>query len=184
MGIKKVFSYTLGNETGVSPDQVRKDLSEFKIRGNQRGGYSIDFLISSFEKIFDEAEIHNIIIVGMGNIGQALTQYNWLVQRNINIVASFDIDPTKLKTKLEIAVYPMSRLKEIIYRFSVKVAIISVPEISAQEVCNQLIEAGIEGIVNFAPVILKVPDGVVVNNINLYDEVETVFFSVKHDDPQ
>ena len=72
----------------------------------------------------------------------------------------------------------MDRLAEIIERFNVKVAIIAVTEISAQEVCNQLIDAGIRGIVNFAPVILKVPPDIVVNNINLYDEVESVFYWV------
>jgi redox-sensing transcriptional repressor len=179
MGIKRVFSYSLGPEAGVKPEQVRKDFSEFKIRGNQRAGYDIDKLIASMESIFQHTEMFNIIIVGMGNIGQALANYKWLNQKNINIVATFDIDPSKQRKKTETVIYPLSRLNEIILRFNVKVAIIAVPEISAQEACNHLVEAGIKGIVNFAPVILKVPSDIVVSNVNLYDEVESVFFWVE-----
>ena len=180
MGVKKVFSHTIGNETGVKPDQVRKDFSEFKIRGNHRAGYNVDILITTLERIFTQAEIHNIIIVGMGNIGSAFARYNWFMQRNINIVATFDIDPMKQRKKTEITVYAMDRLKEIVYRFEVKVAIIAVPEISAQEVCDQLVAIGIKGILNFAPVILKAPREVVTNNVNLFDEVESVFYQVEY----
>jgi redox-sensing transcriptional repressor len=179
MGMKRVFSYSLGPEAGVKPEQVRKDFSEFKIRGNQRAGYDIDSLIADMGNIFLQTEMSNIILVGMGNIGQALATYNWLNQKNFNIVATFDIDPSKQRKRTETVIYPMNRLQEIIQRFRVRVAIIAVPEISAQEVCSQLIEAGIKGIVNFAPVVLKVPPDIVVNNINLYDEVESVFFWVE-----
>ena len=181
MGIRRVYSYTLGTETGVSSEQVRKDFSAYKIRGNQRGGYEIDTLIADLENIVSHTEMLNTILVGMGNIGLALSSYNWLNQRNINIVATFDIDPQKQRKRSDITVYPMDRLAEIILRFRVRVAIIAVPEISAQEVCNQLVAAGIRGIVNFAPVILKTPEDVIVNNINLYDEVESVFYWVKNE---
>lgn len=179
MGMKRVFSYSLGPEAGVKSELVRKDFSDFGIRGNQRAGYQIDHLLSEIEIIFRQTQMSNIILVGMGNIGQALANYNWLNQRNINIVATFDIDPSKQRKRAETIIYPMSRLKEIIDRFKVKVAIIAVPEISAQEVGTQLVEAGIRGIVNFAPVILKVPAHVVVNNVNLYDEVESVFYWIE-----
>jgi redox-sensing transcriptional repressor len=178
MGIKRVFSYSLGPEAGVKPDQVRKDFSEFKIRGNQRAGYEIDELLSELERILLQTDNSDIILVGMGNIGQALAKYNWLNRKNINIVATFDIDPSKQRKRSDVVIYPMDRLEEIITRFRVKVAIIAVTEISAQEVCTQLVDAGIRGIVNFAPVILKVPPDIVVNNVNLYDEVESVFYWV------
>lgn len=181
MGVTRIYSYTLGNETGVSPEQVRKDFSEYKIRGNQRGGYEIDVLLNELEIILRHTGMMNTILVGMGNIGQALASYNWLNQRNINIVATFDIDPQKQRKRLETAIYPMNRLEEIISRFSVKVAIIAVPEISAQDVCNQLVASGIKGIVNFAPLILKIPQDVIVNNVNLYDEVESVFYWVENE---
>jgi redox-sensing transcriptional repressor len=114
----------------------------------------------------------------MGNLGLALSKYSKFVQRNMNIVATFDIDPFKQKIRSDVPVYSMSRLKEIIDRFRVKVAILAVPEISAQEVADQLIRVGIKGIVNFAPVLLKVPPEVVINNVNLSDELESVIYCV------
>jgi len=178
MGVERVYSYTLANETGVSSDQVRKDFSEFKITGNKRGGYNIEELLEKMEKIFHRNKDHNIVLIGMGNLGLALSKYSRFVQRNMNIVATFDIDPFKQKQKSVMPVYSMSRLKEIIDRFKVKVAILAVPEISAQEVADELVRHGIRGIVNFAPVLLKMPADVVVNNVNLCDELESVIYYV------
>jgi len=178
MGVEKVFSYSLANETGVTPDQVRKDFSEFQIRGNKRGGYDIDDLLERLESIFHRNKENNIVVVGMGNMGQALSKYSRFMQRNMNIVATFDIDPFKQKTRSDLPVYPMTRLKEIIDRFRVRIAILTVPEISAQEVTDQLVRYGIKGIVNFAPVLLKVPDDVIINNVNLCDELESVIYYV------
>ncbi len=178
MGVEKVFSYSLANETGVTPDQVRKDFSEFQIRGNKRGGYDIDDLLERLESIFHRNKENNIVVVGMGNMGQALSKYSRFMQRNMNIVATFDIDPFKQKTRSDLPVYAMTRLKEIIDRFKVRIAILTVPEISAQEVTDQLVRYGIKGIVNFAPVLLKVPDDVIINNVNLCDELESVIYYV------
>lgn len=178
MGVEKVFSYTLANETGVTSDQVRKDFSEFGIRGNKRGGYDINELLEVMENIFHKNKKQNLVLIGMGNMGSALSKYSRFMQRNMNIVATFDIDPFKQKIRSDITVYSMSRLKEIIDRFSVRVAILAVPEISAQEVADELIRHGIKGIVNFAPVLLKVPPDTVVNNVNLCDELESVIYYV------
>jgi len=178
MGVEKVFSYTLAHETGVTSDQVRKDFSEFNIKGNKRGGYDINNLLVMMETIFHRNKDHNIVLIGMGNLGLALSKYSKFVQRNMNIVATFDIDPYKQKIRSDLPVYSMSRLKEIIDRFGVKVAILAVPEISAQQVADELIRYGIKGIVNFAPVFLKVPEGVIINNVNLSDELESVIYYV------
>jgi len=178
MGVEKVFSYTLAHETGVTSDQVRKDFSEFNIKGNKRGGYNVTSLLEMMETIFHRNKDHNIVLVGMGNLGMALSKYSKFVQRNMNIVATFDIDPFKQKLRSEMPVYSMSRLQEIIDRFRVKVAILAVPEISAQQVADELIRYGIMGIVNFAPVVLKVPAGVIINNVNLSDELESVIYYV------
>ncbi len=178
MGVEKVFSYTLANETGVTPDQVRKDFSEFGIKGNKRGGYEISELLDIMENLFHRNKDHNIVLIGMGNLGLALSKYSKFVQRNMNVVATFDIDPFKQKVRSDTTVYSMSRLKEIIDRFRVRVAILAVPEISAQEVADELIRNGIKGIVNFAPVLLKVPPDVIINNVNLCDELESVIYYV------
>jgi redox-sensing transcriptional repressor len=178
MGVEKVFSYTLANETGVTSEQVRKDFSEFGIKGNKRGGYDVNDLLEKMEKIFHRNKDHNLVLIGMGNLGLALSKYSKFVQRNMNIVATFDIDPFKQKQRSDIPVYSMDRLKEIVDRFRVKVAILAVPEISAQEVADELIRHGIKGIVNFTPVLLKVPQDFIINNVNLCDELESVIYYV------
>ena len=178
LGVKKVYSYTLGKETGISAEQVRKDFSEYHIKGNQRGGYDVDELIGEMETIFYKNGRQNIIIVGRGNIGSSLANYERFIHRQINIVATFDIDPSKQRIRTEIPVYTMDRLKEVIDRFCVRTAIIAVPDIAAQGVCDRLVKYGIEGIINFAPVILKVSDDIIVNNVNLSDEIESVIYCV------
>lgn len=178
LGVKRVYSYTLGKETGILPEQVRKDFSEYGIKGKQRGGYDVKQLIEEMGKIFFQDQMQNIVIVGRGNIGASLANYSRFIQRQINIVATFDIDPAKHRLRTEIPVYDMHRLGEIIERFGVRSAIIAVPDLAAQSVCDQLLHAGIEGIINFAPIILKVPDYVVVNNVNLSDEIESVIYCV------
>ncbi|MCU0461621.1 MAG: redox-sensing transcriptional repressor Rex [Bacteroidales bacterium] len=178
MGVEKVFSYTLANETGVTSEQVRKDFSEFGIKGNKKGGYNTNELLEVMENIFHRNKEHNIILIGMGNLGIALSKHSQFIQRNMNIVATFDIDPFKQKVRSDIPVYSLSRLKEIIDRFKVKVAILAVPEISAQEVTDELVRLGIKGIVNFAPVLLKVPQDVIINNVNLCNELESVIYYV------
>src|SRR6056297_1312094 len=90
MGLKKVFSYTLGSEAGVSAELVRKDFSNFSIKGQRRGGYDIDNLLNSLEKIFGKDRVQNVIIVGMGNMGKALSSYKGFPENNMNIVAGFD----------------------------------------------------------------------------------------------
>jgi redox-sensing transcriptional repressor len=128
--------------------------------------------------LFHRNKDNNIVLIGMGNMGLALSKYSKFAQRNMNIVATFDIDPFKQKTRSGIPVYPMNRLKEIIDRFNVKVAILAVPEISAQEVADELVRYGVTGIVNFAPVLLKVSHDMFINNVNLCDELESVIYYV------
>lgn len=178
MGVKRVYSYNLAEGARVTPEQVRKDFSEYGIRGNRRGGYMTVLLLNEMETLFRRDRVTNVILVGMGNLGQALSKYSRFGQRGINIVATFDIDPYKQKTRDEMQVYTPGRLQEIIDRFHVTVAIIAVPDISAQEVCNELVGMGIRGIVNFSPVLLRVPEYVIVNNVNLSDEIESVIWSV------
>jgi redox-sensing transcriptional repressor len=183
LGVKRVYSYTLGKETGVTAAQVRKDFSEYNIKGNQRGGYYVDELIAEMEQIFYKKGSQNIIIVGRGNIGSSLANYHNFGKRRINIVATFDIDPSKQYIRSDIPVYTMERMKEVIDRFCVQTAIIAVPDIAAQLVCDRLVEYGVLGIINFAPVILKVPDHIIVNNINLSDEIESVIYCVSLQGP-
>jgi len=176
MGMEKVYSYTLGEETGVSAELVRKDFSNYGIKGRRRGGYEIEELLIALEKIFGKDKVQNVIIVGMGHMGKALSLYKGFAENQMNIVAGFDIDPAKVNKKFDIPIYPMGHLPDVIDAFNVSVAILTVPEMAAQQVCDSLVYNGITAILNLAPVLLKVPDNVLVNNVNLMVELERLMF--------
>ena len=179
MGFTKVYSYNLGKEAGVSPEQIRKDFSQFGIKGNKKGGYVLDELLERLNSIFQENERQKVIIVGMGNMGRALSHYECgFTERKQYIVAGFEVDPVKIKKTYNIPVYGMEDLPGFVQEHQIKLAILAVPSISAQEVCSQLVNAGIKGIMNFAPVILQVPEDITVNNINLCDELECIMYMV------
>jgi redox-sensing transcriptional repressor len=178
MGFKRVYSYNLGHEAGVSAEQIRKDFSHFKITGNKKGGYDIESVLYKLNNIFRKNELQKVIIVGMGNIGRALSHYECgFTERRQYIVAGFDMDPVKIKKTYNVPVYDMQRMDEYIRTNNIQVAIMAVPSISAQEVCTILVDAGIKGIMNFSPVLLQVPVDVIVNNINLCDELEIVIYT-------
>jgi len=176
LGFRKVFSYTLGEEAGITPEQVRKDFSLFGIKGSRRGGYDIDYLLSSINDIFKQDGERLVVLAGMGNIGQALINYQGFKENKITIVAGFDLDPSKYLRKFPIPVYHPDKIHEIVTKSSVKTAIIAVPDIAGQEICDMLVSAGIKCILNFSPVRLRVPDDVMVNYVNLRNELETLFY--------
>jgi redox-sensing transcriptional repressor len=179
LGVSTIFSHNLGEEAGVTAVQVRKDFSLYGIKGNKRGGYNIDKLLEDLNKIFGDNR-KNVIIIGMGNIGKALSQYNErFLKNNLHIVAGFDIDPAKQNKSYGIPIYPLEKLGDIIRNEKVSTAIIAVPFQTAQEICNLLIANGIKGILNFAPVILKVPDDVVIDNINLSNKLEGIIHNIE-----
>lgn len=178
MGLKKAFSHTISYETGVSSVLIRKDFSQCGLRGRRRGGYDIDQLIDELKKLFGREKEQNVILVGLGNIGSALIKYEGYRQSNMNLVAAFDIDLAKRTRRSSVPVYSLENLREIIYAFDVTVAILAVPEFSAQETANHLVDNGISGILNFAPVLLKVPEHVLVNNINIMVELERLMYHI------
>lgn len=176
MGFENVYSKTLGEETGVSPDLIRKDFSGIHIRGKRKVGYNVDELIEKLDSLFSNACCFEIIVVGMGNIGMALTQYDHYLSQRITIKAGFDINPAKINKEGNIPVYYLDEIDRFIEENEIKVAVLTVPEISAQVVCNKLVENNIKGILNFAPVLLKVPPDVFVKNISIADEITRVFY--------
>lgn len=178
LGISTIYSHNLGEVAGVTAVQIRKDFSAYGIKGKKRGGYNIDYLLAELNKIFGEST-KNIVIVGMGNIGKALAQYNErFVKKNLHIVAGFDIDPSKQNKSYGIPIYSFDKMPEIIRSKNVATAIIAVPFQVAQEVCNTLIAAGIKGILNFAPIILKVPENIIIDNINLSNKLEGIIYNI------
>ncbi len=178
LGFQKIFSDYLAEAVEVTSAQVRKDFSLFGITGNKRGGYGIDNLIEKLNDILGKNEIQKVILVGAGNLGSALSKYKNFEKESIKIEAVFDIDPSKQNQKLPVPILPLDKLESFIAENRIKAAILCVPDIAAQQTFDQLLKAGIKGVLNFAPITLKAPEDCVVSNVNLAVELENMIYFV------
>lgn len=182
LGFIKVFSENLGDAVDVTSAQVRKDFSMFGITGNKRGGYHIDALIEKLNEILGKNERHDVIIVGAGHIGTALMKYKGFEKEGIHLVAVFDIDPAKHKRNADVPILPLEELKAFVKKNDIKIGIIAVPDIAAQAVLDDMVAAGIKGILNFAPMRLRTTSVCTINNINLEHELENLIYFVNMGD--
>ena len=179
LGFVKVFSDNLADAVGVEASQVRKDFSLFGISGNKRGGYQVDALIAKLDSLMGKNELQKVIIVGAGNIGTALMKYKGFEKESVRIAACFDTDPGRVANKInDIPVLPMEQLKDFVKSRKIKVGIIAVPDTAAQGVLDQMLAAGIKGVLNFAPIRLKAAGDCVINNVNLILELETIIYFI------
>lgn len=180
LGFTKIFSTYLAQAVGVTSTQIRKDFSIFKIFGNKRGGYLIDELISSLNNILSKNETHKVIMVGVGNLGRALIHYKGFAREGFKLIAAFDIDPAKHTTLSDVPVLPIDQLYQFVKDNSVQFGILSVPAVVAQQVFEIMVDAGIKGVLNFAPCSLQTPDkSVFVNYVNLELELEQLVYFAK-----
>ena len=177
--IETVSSATLAKAAGVKPTQLRKDLTYFGQFGTRGLGYNVDSLLTQLKRVLRTARFQPVILIGAGNLGSALLHYDGFTKEGFEIVAAFDIRSHREKDEnSKIPLLPMERLNRFIADQNMKLAILSVPGISAQAVANQLVAAGIQAILNFSPLILQVPDNVVVNNVNLAIELENLSYFI------
>jgi len=176
MGLVRIFSDNLADATGVSASQVRKDFSLFGISGNKRGGYQIDELLACLHKILNKDEVQNVVMVGMGNIGSALVKYGGFEKEGIRIIAGFDADPKKCSGDGPTPVFALEQLVDFVRSRRIRIGIIAVPDTAAQQVANLMVAAGIKGLLNFAPIRLRVSDDVVIHSVNLVVELERVIY--------
>jgi redox-sensing transcriptional repressor len=174
----RVFSDNLADAAGVTAAQVRKDFSLFGITGNRRGGYKVDELSDQLHRILGKDQLQEFVVVGVGNIGRALLRYGGLEKSGIRIAAGFDIDPVKYDAESKPPVMPLENLVDFAKTRGVKLGVIAVPDYAAQQVLELMLSAGVKGVLNFAPICLKAPDGCVVNNINLETELENLIYFV------
>ncbi len=181
LGMVKIFSDNIADPLGISASLVRKDFGMFGISGNQKGGYSIDSILSKIDEILGSNEIQKVVLVGVGRIGEALMSYKGFFNDGIRIVAGFDIDIRKIRENGDIPVKPIEELEEFIKNNKIKVAIMAVPDIAAQQTLEILKSSNIQGILNFTPVKFKSTDEIVINNFNIESElVNLIYFVNKH----
>jgi len=178
MGLVRVFSDNLADSVGVTASQVRKDLTVLGPLGNKKGGYVVEQLISRLNDSLGKNTPQKVVVVGAGNIGSALLHYRGFANENIHIVAVFDTDSAKINRKARVPILPLEELKDFVAANDIKVGVIAVPETAAQNVLNLMVEAGIRGALNFAPIRLNAPEDFVMNNVHLQLELETVSYFV------
>jgi redox-sensing transcriptional repressor len=174
----RVFSDNLADAAGVTAAQVRKDFSLFGITGNRRGGYKVDELSDQLHRILGKDQLQEFVVVGVGNIGRALLRYRGLEKSGIRIAAGFDIDPVKYDAESNPPVMPLENMVDFAKTRGIKLGVLAVPDYAAQQVLELMLSAGVKGVLNFAPICLKAPDGCVVNNINLETELENLIYFV------
>ena len=178
--IRTVSSESLAKVAGVKPTQLRKDLTYFGQFGTRGLGYDVAQLVKMITDLLGTSSLQPVVLVGIGNLGTALLSYRGFQEEGFEIAAAFDADARRFRErKLPVAVHGMEALAEIIRTQHVKMAIITVPAVAAQEVANTLVQAGITGILNFAPIVLVVPEDVMVSNVNLAMELENLSYFIQ-----
>jgi len=178
--IRTVSSDALAAAAGVKPTQLRKDLTYFGQFGTRGLGYDVEQLAKMITDLLGTNSLQPVILVGVGNLGLALLSYRGFEQEGFEIIAAFDIDPDRKREKLITQpIHSMDKLPALVSVRGVRMAILSVPAVVAQEVTNQIVEAGITGILNFAPLVLQVPEEVTVNNVNLAIELENLSYFIQ-----
>ena len=154
-------SQELGAAVGISAAQIRKDLSQFNKFGKQGTGYEIDNLIVKLRIILNVARVWDVAIIGMGDMGHALARYQGFSDRGFRVVMVFDNDPAKIGGQFgNFFVRDVKEIVTAIRNSEIRLAMLCVPAVAAQEVTNLLVEAGVKAILNYAPINLSVPEGV------------------------
>jgi redox-sensing transcriptional repressor len=179
-GKTHIYSHELARMHNITPVQVRRDIMFIGYSSSQRKGYDIKDLITAIGKVLDSETGLNAAIVGVGNLGTAITAYFSGKRSKLNITAAFDVDPSKIDRVIAgVPCYHISRMPEIVKEKDISIGIITVPTDYAVETAKNLISAGIRGILNFTSVPLKVPDNIYLENSDMITLLEKVAYYVK-----
>jgi redox-sensing transcriptional repressor len=195
---RTISSKQLGESLNLTDAQVRKDLAYFGQFGHPGIGYRVDDLIAHMRRILGTDKTWNVLLVGAGNLGRALLAYNGFDAKGFRLVAVFDADPTKVGkrqgpfaakpgsdvgSKRFFTIQPLTELKPTIEKLGIRLAILAVPADSGQEVADQCVEAGIRGLLNFAPVSLNLPGDIAIKAVDLAVQLEQLSFQVNFTPP-
>jgi redox-sensing transcriptional repressor len=176
-GIGTVASEELAAAAGVNSAKLRKDLSHLGSYGIRGVGYDVDYLVYQVSRTLGLTQDWPVVIVGAGNLGRALANYGGFVSRGFTIAAMLDSDPDIVgSTMATLTVRHVDELEAVVKRHKVSIGVIATPAASAQAVCDRLVSAGVTSILNFAPMVLDVPDGVDVRKVDLSIELQILAF--------
>ncbi len=176
-GVPTISSADIEAETGVNAAQFRKDLSYFGEFGKPGVGYNVADLQARISRILKVDTEQRVLLVGAGNLGSALCGYGGLAEQRFNLVAAFDNDPAKIGRKLwRLEILDVARLKEANSTIGARIGIVAVPRTAAQAAAEQLIDAGVHALLNFAPTALRVPDHIVVRHVSFVQELAVLSY--------
>lgn len=172
-GITQAASPQIASALGYNDIQVRKDLASVsRSPGRPKMGFMVSELIDDIEEFLGYRNTNDAILVGVGCLGRALLGYKGFQSYGLNIAAAFDRDDSKIGTEVDGKhVFSLDKLSDLCKRLNIHIGIITVPAGSAQDVCNLLVSSGIKAVWNFAPVRLKVPEGILVQNENMAESL-------------
>lgn len=166
-GLQTTSSQELGEVIGISAAQIRKDLSQFGEFGKQGKGYSVPYLVEQLRAILHVDRVWDIAVIGAGNLGRAIANYQGFRNHGFQVAMIFDNDPLRIGTQIgEFQILSMDELVPRIEKAGIKVAMLTVPALAAQAVTEDLVKAGIRSILNYAPITLSVPEDVHVQNVD------------------
>lgn len=175
--VQTVSSQDLGNKLDLNPAQIRKDLAYFGEFGKKGIGYDVNYLIEKIRQILKLDQDIAVALVGAGNLGRALCNYNVYLKDNMKIVAVFDDSPDKVGIQINnLTVRPMKELAGAIRQEGVRIGIITVPASEAQFVADEFIRGGVEAVLNFAPIIIKVPSEIRVHNADFTTDLQSLAY--------
>lgn len=178
-GIITISSGEIAEGVGVSPAQVRKDLAYFGEFGTRGVGYNVKDLRQHLLKILGLSVDWSVALVGLGNIGLALSNFKGFVERGFIITSIFDADPSKVGTRVgHVEVMGVDQLEEVVKQNCTQIGIVAVPASSAQEIVDRLVNANVKAILNFSPVVLNVPPEIELRNVDLAVNLEVLTFNV------
>jgi redox-sensing transcriptional repressor len=178
-GKPTVSSSQLGRLLGFSDAQVRKDLAYFGHFGHPGIGYRCDELVAAIRRILGTDLGWTVAVVGVGNLGRALLGYEGFAAQGFRIVAAFDVDRARVGKAVDgVSIYGLDRLADVVRQREIQLGMITVPAAAAQSAADQLVAAGIRGIVNFSPVTLSVPEEISLVAVDLATELEQISFAV------
>ena len=181
--IEKISSKELAAMMGLTASQIRQDLNSFGAYGQQGYGSKVKELKEAIRKILGLDLQYNCIIIGSGNLGHAIVNYERFKEEGIHFKAMFDVDPDQIGKKVgNVTVYHMDDLDAFVAHHKIDICILSVPQKVGQETTDRVVELGIKAILNFVPLDLTVPDDVVVESVNITDSLFTLTYLINEED--
>ena len=184
-GIKKISSNELSEIIGYTASQIRQDFNTFGEFGQQGYGYSVDYLYREINKILGLDREYKTVIVGVGHLGQAITNYTYYYKIGFNIMGLFDVNPEKIGSTInDVEIRDFAELEEFCKREHVDIGIICVNREGAQSVADKLVAGGVKGIWNFAPIDLEIPKDVALESVHLSDSLHALSFMIKSMDAE